>query len=71
MRLEMSEMFQDLPDKMRGGFSETSNGLIGQISKKVRPGDIITVKGSAANKMNLIVEALSHLKTTTTSFVER
>ncbi|MEE2954545.1 MAG: UDP-N-acetylmuramoylalanyl-D-glutamyl-2,6-diaminopimelate--D-alanyl-D-alanine ligase [Pseudomonadota bacterium] len=63
--LEMSEMFQDLPDKMRGGFSETSNGLIGQISKKVRPGDIITVKGSAANKMNVIVDALSNLEKAT------
>ena len=61
----MSGMFQDLPDKMRGGFSETSNGLIGQISKKVRPGDIITVKGSAANKMNVIVDALSYLEKAT------
>ena len=67
---KMSQMFQDLPARMRGGFSDTSKELIGQIFIKIRPGDIITVKGSAANKMNLIVEALSHSKTTTTSFVE-
>ena len=67
---QMFQMFQDLPARMRGGFSDTSKELIGQIFIKIRPGDIITVKGSSANKMNLIVEALSHLKTTTTSFVE-
>ena len=58
----MSIMFNALPSELRGGFSNSAIDLGNDVKEKIRPGDIVTVKGSLAIGMKTIVNQLMALK---------
>ena len=58
----MRALFDALPDHLRGGYAERSDGLIAPLLATVRSGDVIMIKGSLGTRMAPIVEALkAHL----------
>lgn len=54
----MRHLRSALPPAIRGGHAESSDGLAAAVAAWVRPGDVVSVKGSAASRMGLVVEAL-------------
>jgi UDP-N-acetylmuramoyl-tripeptide--D-alanyl-D-alanine ligase len=57
----MAHLAAALPASMRGGHADDSASLVPLVTAAVRPGDVVTVKGSAGSRMGLIVEALGAL----------
>ena len=57
----MAHLFDALPEAMRGGHAETSAALAPMVCDAIRPGDVVTVKGSAGSRMGAVVEALRGL----------
>jgi UDP-N-acetylmuramoyl-tripeptide--D-alanyl-D-alanine ligase len=57
----MAHLAEALPASMRGGHANDSASLVPLVIAAVRPGDVVTVKGSAGSRMGLIVEALCAL----------
>ena len=57
----MAHLASALPASMRGGHAVDSASLVPLVTAAVRPGDVVTVKGSAGSRMGLIVEALRAL----------
>ena len=47
-----------LPDRMRGGVWQSAEGAIPALFRFLKPGDVVTVKGSRAVRVSLIVERL-------------
>ncbi len=58
----MAALFQRLPHGARGGWAETSVGLIPMVIEAVRGGDVVLIKGSAGSKMAPLVSALTDLE---------
>ncbi len=54
----MAALYDALPEALRGGYAERSEGLIQPLLDVVRGGDVIMVKGSLGTRMAPIVEAL-------------
>lgn len=50
-----------LPDSMRGGHSISPDKLSMVVASAVRPGDVVMVKGSLGSRVGLVVEALKAL----------
>jgi len=57
----MAGLSDVMPKDMRGGHAATSERLAPMVLSAVRPGDVVTVKGSAGSRMNVIVRALLNL----------
>ena len=57
----MNALWDALPKKMRGGRAATSGELTPMVLAAVRPGDVVTVKGSLGSRMGVIVKALRAL----------
>jgi UDP-N-acetylmuramoyl-tripeptide--D-alanyl-D-alanine ligase len=57
----MRHLFDRLPLAMQGGYAETSALLAAKVAASVRPGDVVTVKGSAASRMGIVVDAMKAL----------
>ncbi len=57
----MGALWDALPRYMRGGHAADSDKLAPIVATAVRPGDVVTVKGSAASRMGLVVRALHAL----------
>ncbi|MCH7485917.1 MAG: UDP-N-acetylmuramoylalanyl-D-glutamyl-2,6-diaminopimelate--D-alanyl-D-alanine ligase [Proteobacteria bacterium] len=55
---DMARLWDALPKMMRGGHAATSELLSPMVTAAVRPGDVVSVKGSAGSRMGLIVAAL-------------
>ena len=55
---DMARLWDALPKGMRGGHAATSELLSPMVTAAVRPGDVVSVKGSAASRMGVIVAAL-------------
>jgi UDP-N-acetylmuramoyl-tripeptide--D-alanyl-D-alanine ligase len=55
---QMKALWEILPPKRRGGYSETSAALLPQVLAALRAGDTVLVKGSNGSKMSVIVDAL-------------
>ena len=55
---EMAHLAEALPRPICGGHAANSEKLVDLVIDAVRPGDVITVKGSAGSRMSIIVEAL-------------
>ncbi len=55
---EMAHLFAALPAAMHGGHAVSAHALVPAVTDAVRPGDVITVKGSLASGMKLVVDAL-------------
>ena len=63
----MRQLYDALPPERRGGHGAASTDLIPLVREAVRSGDVVMVKGSAASRMGLIVEALRALPAETDS----
>ncbi len=59
----MKHLFDALPAKLQGGYAPTSDLLAPIISAAIRPGDIITIKGSHSMAMEKVVAALAQQNT--------
>ena len=55
---DMERLIDALPKRMRGLHVDASDGLVGPVTEAVRPGDIVTVKGSLGSRMAPVVDAL-------------
>ena len=49
-----------VPPEHRGAYAESSTGLAPELLSRVRPGDVVLVKGSLGSRMAVIVEALKN-----------
>jgi UDP-N-acetylmuramoyl-tripeptide--D-alanyl-D-alanine ligase len=54
----MRTLWEALPSRARGGYSETAAGLEPMVVSAIRAGDAVMVKGSLGSKMGPIVRAL-------------
>jgi UDP-N-acetylmuramoyl-tripeptide--D-alanyl-D-alanine ligase len=57
----MAHLFAALPAAMRGGHAADSLALAPLVAAAARPSDIVSVKGSAGSRMNVVVRALTAL----------
>ena len=55
---DMAQLWDSLPKGMRGGHAATSELLSPMVTAAVRPGDVVSVKGSAGSRMGVIVAVL-------------
>jgi UDP-N-acetylmuramoyl-tripeptide--D-alanyl-D-alanine ligase len=58
----MAHLFDALPSAMRGGYAQSSGALAPMVAAAVRPSDIVSVKGSAGSRMDVVVRALKALE---------
>jgi UDP-N-acetylmuramoyl-tripeptide--D-alanyl-D-alanine ligase len=58
----MAHLFVALPSAMRGGYAGTSGALAPMVAAAVRPSDIVSVKGSAGSRMDVVVRTLKALE---------
>jgi UDP-N-acetylmuramoyl-tripeptide--D-alanyl-D-alanine ligase len=61
----MRGLFDAVPKPMRGAHADLSTDLADAVATAVRPGDVVTVKGSLGTNMAPIVRALDGLATAT------
>ncbi len=54
----MAELFEALPRSMKGAAKENSLDLAPQVTRAIRPGDVVMVKGSLGSRMARVVDAL-------------
>jgi len=54
----MASLHDALPEARRGPHTDSSHELARAVPELVRPGDVITVKGSLGSRMGVVVEAL-------------
>ena len=57
----MRALWNKLPRTMQGAYAETSTGVVDPVCQSIRPGDIVTVKGSLGTNMAPIIRALDSL----------
>lgn len=63
----MRELYEALPQHMRGFYADDSQNLASLIAGEVRAGDVVMVKGSKSTKMNYVLETLAALAAQTGS----
>jgi UDP-N-acetylmuramoyl-tripeptide--D-alanyl-D-alanine ligase len=54
----MRHLWSALPPERRGGYAETATALVEPLLAALRPGDVVTIKGSNGIRMVRIVQAL-------------
>jgi UDP-N-acetylmuramoyl-tripeptide--D-alanyl-D-alanine ligase len=59
----MKLLYEELPPEMQGFQAPDSTTLAQHLAAELRPGDIVTVKGSNAINMRLVVDAVKALST--------
>jgi UDP-N-acetylmuramoyl-tripeptide--D-alanyl-D-alanine ligase len=59
----MRDLFEALPENLRGAWCSTSGDLAPLVAAAVKDGDVITVKGSHSMAMEKVVQALTALQT--------
>jgi UDP-N-acetylmuramoyl-tripeptide--D-alanyl-D-alanine ligase len=59
----MAALLAALPPSRRCGYAANSADLAPEVAAFVRPGDVVTVKGSAGSRMRFVVDALLALAT--------
>ncbi|SEW21321.1 UDP-N-acetylmuramoyl-tripeptide--D-alanyl-D-alanine ligase [Cognatiyoonia koreensis] len=57
----MRHLYEALPERLRGQWVESADGLTGHPATIVDAGDIVLVKGSKGSKVSLIVDAIRKL----------
>jgi UDP-N-acetylmuramoyl-tripeptide--D-alanyl-D-alanine ligase len=55
---QMAALWEALPAKSRGAYAEKSNELAPELTRNLRAGDVVLVKGSFGSRMSVIIEAL-------------
>ena len=60
----MARLDRALPEERRGGHAGTAEKLVPMLLRALRPGDVITVKGSRGSRMGQAVDALRDLAKT-------
>ena len=60
----MQRLNEALPKRMRGGHGADSAEAAANVTRAVRRGDIVMVKGSLGSRMRLVVQALMNLEST-------
>jgi UDP-N-acetylmuramoyl-tripeptide--D-alanyl-D-alanine ligase len=59
---QMQALWQALPTKLRGSYSEQSSELAPEIVRSLKTGDVVLVKGSFGSRMSVVIDALRALK---------
>jgi UDP-N-acetylmuramoyl-tripeptide--D-alanyl-D-alanine ligase len=54
----MRALWEALPAKSRGAWSETSPELVPQLIASLNAGDVVLVKGSFGSRMSVVIDAL-------------
>jgi UDP-N-acetylmuramoyl-tripeptide--D-alanyl-D-alanine ligase len=57
----MRHLWENVAESRRGGYAGSSSDIAGAVSKAVRPGDVVMIKGSYGSKMRVVVDALRAL----------
>jgi UDP-N-acetylmuramoyl-tripeptide--D-alanyl-D-alanine ligase len=55
---QMCSLWDVLPEPVRGAYAEKSTELAPDVLARVRPGDVVLVKGSFGSRMSVIIDAL-------------
>ncbi len=58
---EMARLAEAIPESRQGGHRADSQAMAPVVAAAVRPGDVVTVKGSAGSRMGVVVAALLEL----------
>jgi UDP-N-acetylmuramoyl-tripeptide--D-alanyl-D-alanine ligase len=61
---EMRALYDALPKRMRGGHAANSTDMAEIVARRLRPGDVVTVKGSFGSRMSAVVKRLRAGQTT-------
>lgn len=59
----MRHLWENVAESRRGGYADSSSVIAEAVSKAVRPGDVVMIKGSYGSKMRVVVDALRALTT--------
>ena len=54
----MTSLWQALPAKNRGAYAQTSSELVPELTRSLRAGDVVLIKGSFGSRMSVIIDAL-------------
>lgn len=63
----MRHLWENVAQSRRGGYASSSSDIAESVSKAVRPGDVVMIKGSYGSKMRVVVDALRALSSTSRS----
>jgi UDP-N-acetylmuramoyl-tripeptide--D-alanyl-D-alanine ligase len=55
---QMASLWQALPARLRGAYAEKSSELAPELTRVLRAGDVVLVKGSFGSRMSVIIDAL-------------
>ncbi len=58
---EMARLAEAIPESRQGGHKADSQAMAKVVAAAVKPGDVVTVKGSAGSRMGVVVAALLEL----------
>lgn len=63
----MRHLWENVAESRRGGYASSSSDIAESVSKAVRPGDVVMIKGSYGSKMRVVVDALRALSSASRS----
>ena len=64
---DMAALDAALPAKRRGGHADNAETMAEPLLKRLKPGDVVTIKGSYGSRMRVVVAALTSAKAPATA----